>query len=88
MSTLLSVEWKFDINPGALWPYVNENEKGVFGSNLKGHVTHYPLIHDETISSQRFPFSISCSNLTTHPGTKTRDNAFSSTATLAASSIT
>jgi hypothetical protein len=30
------MEWEFDINPGALWPYANENEKGIFGSSLKG----------------------------------------------------
>jgi hypothetical protein len=88
LSTLLGMEWEFDINPGALWPYANENEKGIFGSSLKGYITHDPLIQDETISSQLFPFSIACPNLTTHPDIKTRDNAFSSTATLAASSIT
>jgi hypothetical protein len=88
LSTLLGMEWEFDINPGALWPYANENEKGIFGPSLKGYITHYPLIHDETISSQPFPFSITGPNLTTHPDTKTRADTFSSTATLAASSIT
>jgi hypothetical protein len=48
LSSLLGVEWKFDINPIALWPYLKDDSyKKDFGSNLadyaKGFVDHLRL---------------------------------------------